>query len=447
MAGFFQKQDRTTKPPLGTPLRADGHWNVQGLVGAWGLNESADRAYYNLVNGAKGLGRNNPLKWGPDCVSTTVYSNISDAQFNIIVPQAEFTILAKFKQTLSGGSQGYAVGLGVDAANGYSIGYAGGYTTNISARVQGAIVGANDIVSSGGLTLSTFGVTASSSANSVSFYRNGIKGNSAAWAASGVFSTVNILGDAVRTYNQGLSGDAYFIFIFSRALSPAEIASLSANPWQVYEPEVVWVEVGASGSPDTITGTLAITESPDTSAITGTLTLSGSLASTESPDTLAASGSLSISGAVAIAESPDSAVITGSVTISGAMAVTESGDVALFNGAGQITGVLAVVEGGDTAAMSGTVTILGTVDGVDGPDTVAITGTMTIAGTMAVGEAGDRVRIVSADVVVVLCEGFVGKAEIRGVVGDGDDVRGCAASAEIRGYAAAAEIAGVIGRI
>lgn len=34
--------DRTSKPPLGTPLRSDGHWSVQGIVGAWAFNEGSN---------------------------------------------------------------------------------------------------------------------------------------------------------------------------------------------------------------------------------------------------------------------------------------------------------------------------------------------------------------------------------------------------------------------
>ena len=40
--------DRTSKPPLGTPLRSDGHWSVQGLIGAWSFNEGAGSPF-NIV--------------------------------------------------------------------------------------------------------------------------------------------------------------------------------------------------------------------------------------------------------------------------------------------------------------------------------------------------------------------------------------------------------------
>jgi len=40
------RRDRTVKPPPGTPLRTDGHWSVQGLVGAWAFNEGAGNKVY-----------------------------------------------------------------------------------------------------------------------------------------------------------------------------------------------------------------------------------------------------------------------------------------------------------------------------------------------------------------------------------------------------------------
>lgn len=42
-------RDWTVKPPLGTPLRTDGHWSVQGLVGCWLFNEGGGIKANNFV--------------------------------------------------------------------------------------------------------------------------------------------------------------------------------------------------------------------------------------------------------------------------------------------------------------------------------------------------------------------------------------------------------------
>lgn len=43
-------RDRTQKPPMGVSLRSDGHWSVQGLVGAWAFNEGAGQYVLNSAD-------------------------------------------------------------------------------------------------------------------------------------------------------------------------------------------------------------------------------------------------------------------------------------------------------------------------------------------------------------------------------------------------------------
>jgi len=65
---------------------------------------------------------------------------------------------------------------------------------------------------------------------------------------------------------QTADADVYLAGIWSRALSDDEIAQISANPWQLFEPKRIWVPVAAGGTAHDGTGAL----SSDAATISGT---------------------------------------------------------------------------------------------------------------------------------------------------------------------------------
>lgn len=103
-------------------------------------------------------------------------------------------------------------------------------------------------------------------------YTNGELGSSIAQTqtASVNGSEVTQIGAAWgvgRTYSYTTDG-IYLVLIFDRALSDAEVKSLSANPWQIFEPEelLIWVPdaagAGAGGGTDTLTAQSIVTGAP-----------------------------------------------------------------------------------------------------------------------------------------------------------------------------------------
>lgn len=147
---------------------------------------------------------------------------------------------------------------------------------------------------------------------------------------------------------------------------------------------------------DTVTGTLAATESgSDTAAFTASLIVSGALSVSETgSDTAALTGTVRVSGTLASTEAgADTASLIGTVLVSGSLAATETGnDTAFFNGSSVIiaTGSLAATEtGSDTAAFAGDVYVSGTIAATEsGADTAAIAGNVYVSGLLAATESG-----------------------------------------------------------
>jgi hypothetical protein len=193
---------------------------------------------------------------------------------------------------------------------------------------------------------------------------------------------------------QQLSG-AYIsiVLIFKRTLSDAEVASLSANPWQLFAsaPLGMFDEAAAGGG--SVTGTLASTEASDTLAATGSVLVTGTLASNEGADSLAAAGSVLVSGTLAAAEAADTLTASGTVAngVVGTMAITEGGDTLAGTGSVLVSGTLAQTEGADTLAADGAVIgspISGTLAVTEEPDTLAATDAPPVTGGGDGGGAG-----------------------------------------------------------
>lgn len=111
-----------------------------------------------------------------------------------------------------------------------------------------------------------------------------------------------------------------------------------------------------------LTGTIAVTESPDTFSATGLTSVYGDVAVNETVDTFAATGTITmavVSGSIAVTDIIDTFAATGSVmnVISGSMAVTDTIDAFYATGsvANVISGSMAVTDTIDTFYATGSV--------------------------------------------------------------------------------------------
>jgi hypothetical protein len=129
------------------------------------------------------------------------------------------------------------------------------------------------------------------------------------------------------------NGSAYYFAIWNRALSPAELASFYANPWQIFKAPArrIWAAAAPVGP---ITGTFSASEAADILAAAGGASfapITGAASSSERSDTLIAAGEATFSpvtGTAAASEGPDTAASVGTVlsAITGSMQASEAPD-------------------------------------------------------------------------------------------------------------------------
>lgn len=176
--------------------------------------------------------------------------------------------------------------------------------------------------------------------------------------------------------------------VWTRQLSAAEVASISANPWQLFAAPVLGLNVPAAS----ITGTLARTNANDTSAASGSQTNTGTLARTNANDASTASGSQTNTGTLAKTNANDSVSASGSTSAgpTGTLAKTNANDTVSAAGNQTNTGTVARTNANDAATASGTTTPTGTLARTNANDTATATGAAgTISGTLAVSNAND----------------------------------------------------------
>jgi len=217
-----------------------------------------------------------------------------------------------------------------------------------------------------------------------------------------------------------LDGMVGYALTYKRALSSAEIYTLSKNPYQILRSRRKYlVDVVAGG---VVTGTLSATDVADASSVSGSasapsasgalsasdpqdaasfagaLIFSGSLAATDSPDAATFAGTAfapGVSGTLAATDGADSAVFTGALSFVGSLSATDPQDAALFTGALIFSGSLAATDSLDSATFAGTAYapgVSGTFAATDSADAAAFAGTAYapgVSGTLAATDSAD----------------------------------------------------------
>lgn len=233
------KITRTSKPPVGTPIRSDGHWSVQGLSSAWAINEFAGTAITSSNNTVAPLVN---TSWSGDGLLCQTNTKI-DTGLNLVGDTAITVIAGCIFTGLAGSlrifgnyaSSVYSILLAVSAGAPYKM-RSLITTTGGSSSLTGNTVLVNGKPYVFGLTYdgAQLGLYVDGYEDATPLAKTGAMANTA--------NTLYLFSDSAGTVSH--SGVGQWSYRYSRALSPPEIASLSANPWQIYEPEIVWVESG-----------------------------------------------------------------------------------------------------------------------------------------------------------------------------------------------------------
>jgi len=283
MALVLLRTDRTSKPPLHTPLRSDGHWGVEGLMGAWAFNEQAGKTAFDCVANNNAT---SPLPaFTPNGIATSAATPTSawDVPVNIMAGKSQLSLIAVMKSSASSG--GYITCWLSDTnmsaflyqvSNG-TVGFRTRTVTTVAMNPAGSVAD--------GKFHTIAGIY---SGSDMSVWVDGVERGTRA-SQSGVIATPTTATTKIGAYSTAtLNAEFNAALIYDRALSPDEIASLSANPWQIYEPEIqwVWVEDGAGATTSAADpGSLTATGSAATDyrglisgSAVGTLTATGSAA-------------------------------------------------------------------------------------------------------------------------------------------------------------------------
>lgn len=176
---------------------------------------------------------------------------------------------------------------------------------------------------------------------------------------------------------EGLVGPA---LVFNRALSDAELRSISENPYQMLRPanDRLWLDVVAGGGG--VSGTLAAIDVADTASLAGSVSApsaTGTLAASDTPDAGAFAGALTFTGSLAATEEQDAATFAGTAYapgVSGTLAATDNADAAGLSGALSFVGALSAVESQDSAAVAGAFGPSGSLAAADLQDSAAFFG-------------------------------------------------------------------------
>lgn len=194
------------------------------------------------------------------------------------------------------------------------------------------------------------------------------------------------------------SGTIEYVLVFNRALSDAEIRSISENPYQVLRPanDRLWLDVVAGGGG--VSGSLSAIDAPDTASFSGAASApsaSGALSASDAQDIASFTGALIFSGSLSATDSPDAATFAGTAYapgVSGTFAATDSADAAAFAGtayAPGVSGTLAATDGADSAAFTGALSFVGALAAVEVQDSSTVAGAFGPSGSLAATDQKD----------------------------------------------------------
>lgn len=226
------------KPPCGTPLRTDGHWSVQGLVECC---FASGPTMVDIVGGPPLL-KSGSVITAPDALkydgSAHHYRNTSR-----LISLAEVTLIAIVKpESVDNGSTTEVIGIGSSVSSNPLCMIGKGPTVCPSFRVRDAS-GTNQEVSLTTIFWNnnkfwTLTGVRSQSKNHMSVYIDGIQRatSTATTMGSVSFNRIAVGGLLRSSFGLGMPCEVKGLFVYNRALSPQEIASISANPYQVCQP-------------------------------------------------------------------------------------------------------------------------------------------------------------------------------------------------------------------
>ena len=256
-----------SKPPnIVRPALRIGHWSTNGLVGAWIFNEQGGDTYYDLTSYPNN-GSPTGTRWSR--ITSTEGRNIENTDVGSHTDRIDLgnqtadsplrlsgttscTIIARASHDSQvGGNDSprvFEVSTGSNAANGVGMG----------AAANGLLYGRAWVMGNGGET--TVNVWVANEYVTAGFRRisgshdwwadgtfvQGITGESTDTITTGSASAA--IGNAVTLNNRAWGGRISLVYVYNRALSDEQMASITANPWQALAQRPHYYPVSAAPS-------------------------------------------------------------------------------------------------------------------------------------------------------------------------------------------------------
>jgi hypothetical protein len=179
-----------------------------------------------------------------------------------------------------------------------------------------------------------------------------------------------------RSYLQGAS--LPLVLVWNRALSDAEIAQVSANPWQVLSTRIVMDTARLVGLMSSVT-----------QAGGAPVAIAG--AWHEQNDTVSISAAATVRGPVSFAEANDGCVVSGAANVLASTSWAEQGDSLSAVAAVRVLGTAVLVEASDAAGLAGSVgsAVAANVSWSEVSDGASGTAVAKVAGVATWNEASD----------------------------------------------------------
>lgn len=355
---------RTSKPPLGTPI----DWSnplSQGLVGAWAFNEWCGSVAFDSCNKFHATLRNSPI-WSPEGIQFSHGANNTTQPYldcgSGLLNGATHIRVRIGCYAGPTGAVSEDVNLWAQAGDSstlaeLAVGYA--YDNNRLRVVYNNI----SLVNNAAYVISPNKYHVIDAVFipglSVTIYDNGKLLYSTAIGAlpnvSGVFTIGAYKRLAANNY-YGFNGTITDCQLYRDVLP--EIAYLSANPWQIYEPEVMWVSVG--GGVASFTGVYAASQLVQTQSSAALLQFAGSTAQIQTANSESLAAILGFAGTVSQTQAQQAQAIYQSLlAITGTVSQLQAAQIASLTASLAFGGVSAQVQAAQTEALAAVLSFAG----------------------------------------------------------------------------------------
>ena len=220
------KVDRASKPPIGTHLRSDGHWAIQGLH-CFCFQEGGGSSVFS-ADGINSCILQSPV-WTPNGVS----AGVSTLARSYAIGGIDFTYI--WKMNAQAGENVYPIAASDLWGSPRVCDVEGG-----GQYMQFGLFGG--VLADAPYGVHTFAITQKLANNITRFQLDG--------DVSVEYQETNASTYIYSTLFNGwysVNPNIEFILLYpDRALTSDQVISLTRNPWQIFEPETVWISTGPS---------------------------------------------------------------------------------------------------------------------------------------------------------------------------------------------------------